>query len=147
MHYGVKGMKWGVRKQYPTSSRSPSSSGIRPRRKGKTNAQRIYERLVGRKEKNKEQSEKRVDKKTSTKPRSRPKVSEMSDEDLRKAINRMEMERKYTQLTTKEISKGRKFVNEVLYNSAKSTATTYTTKAMGKLVDKLLDSRHRSGSS
>lgn len=127
IHYGVKGMKWGVRKQ------RPSSQG----RKKKTNAQRIFDRITGKKQKTSEP--KRAE--SSTKRR---RASDLSDEELRKVINRMEMERKYSQLTAKEVSKGRKFVNEVLYNSAKATATTYTTKAMTKAIEKLLSDRDRS---
>lgn len=122
-HYGVKGMKWGVRKQRPTSSGA---------RKGKTNAQRIYEKVTG---KNKKQAA--PPKAVSTK---RTKVSEMSDEELRKVISRMQMERQYAQLTQREVNKGRKFVQEVLYNSARTTATTYATKAMTKAIEKLLRS-------
>lgn len=129
IHYGVKGMKWGVRKQRPTSS---------GKRKGKTNAQRIYERVT-----KKKTAEKAKPAMTSR----RKKASEMSDDELRKVISRMQMERTYAQLTTKEISKGRKFVNEVLYNSAKATATTYTTKAMTKAIEKLLKNSSSSGSS
>lgn len=130
VHYGVKGMKWGVRKQRPTSS---------GKRKGKTNARRIYEKIAGKKEAPKKQTQ-------STTPR-RKRASEMSDDELRKVINRMQMERTYSQLTQKEITKGRKFVNEVLYNSAKATATTYTTKAMTKAIEKLLRNSSSSGSS
>ena len=124
MHYGVKGMKWGVRKQRPTSGR----------RKGKTNAQRIYERITG----------KDKAKTTSTKPKRRS-VSEMSDEELRSAISRMQMERTYTQLTAKEVSKGRKFVQDVMYNSAKNVATKATTEAMQKLLRKLTNNSSSSG--
>lgn len=130
IHYGVKGMKWGVRKQRPTFS---------GKRKGKTNAQRIYERVT----KKKTTTEKV---KPAAAPR-RKKASEMSDDELRSVISRMQLERTYNQLTTKEISKGRKFVNDVLYNSAKATATTYTTKAMTKAIEKLLKNSSSSGSS
>lgn len=124
MHYGVKGMKWGVRKARPSSGTG--------KRRGKTNAQRIYEHVTG-----KDKSNPKPVAKTSPKPAKR-RVSEMSDEELRSAINRMQMERTYAQLTAKEVSKGRKFVNEVLYNSAKNTATKVTTDAMQKLVKKIL---------
>lgn len=129
-HYGVKGMKWGVRKQRPTSS---------GKRKGKTNARRIYEKISGKKDAQKKP-------KTTSSPRKK-RASEMSDEELRSVINRMQMERTYAQLTSKEVSKGRKFVNDVLYNSAKATATTYTTKAMTKAIEKLLKNSSSSGSS
>lgn len=128
-HYGVKGMKWGVRKARPSSGK----------RSGKTNAQRIYEHVISKKT-------------ATTKPvlsgSSKPakhRISDMSDEELRSAINRMQMERTYAQLTAKEVSKGRKFVNEVLYNSAKSTATKVTTETMQKLVKKMLGDSSSSG--
>lgn len=87
-------------------------------------------------------------KKVETKPVSQPQsqqkrrsVKDMSDEELRKIINRIELERKYSQLTTQQTSKGKKFVTDVLYKSAKTTATTYTTKAMMKAVERLLNNR------
>lgn len=129
MHYGVKGMKWGVRKARPTSS---------GKRQGKTNAQRIYEHVTGKDKKNPKPVTK-----TSSKPAKR-RISDMSDEELRTAINRMQMERTYAQLTSKEVSKGRKFVNEVLYNSAKSVATDITKEAMKKAIRR---TRNSSGSS
>lgn len=127
IHYGVKGMKWGVRKQRP-----PSQG-----RKKKTNAQRVLDKITAKKQKTFEP--RKVENNTK-----RRRISDLSDEELRKVINRMEMERKYSQLTAKEVSKGRKFANEVLYNSAKATATTYTTKAMTKAIEKLLSDRGRS---
>lgn len=127
-HYGVKGMKWGVRKQRPASGK----------KRGKTNAQRIYERVTGKKEASKSTT------KVSSKPAKR-RISDMSDEELRSAINRMQMERTYAQLTAKEVSKGRQFVNDVLYNSAKSVAKDLTKEAMKKLVNKARNSGNNNG--
>lgn len=129
IHYGVKGMKWGVRKARQTSS---------GKRRGKTNAQRIYEHVTGKDKKN----PKPVNK-TASQPAKR-RISDMSDEELRAVINRMQMERTYAQLTSKEVSKGRKFVNEVLYNSAKSVASEITKEAMKKALRR---ARNNSGSS
>lgn len=125
MHYGVKGMKWGIRKARPTSS---------GKRRGRTNAQRIYESIGGKKK----------SPTMSPKPAKRS-ISDMSDEELRSAINRLQMERAYAQLTAKEISKGRKFINEVLYNSAKNVATKTTTATMEKLLKKLSNNSSSSG--
>lgn len=127
-HYGVKGMKWGVRKARPTSGK----------RRGKTNAQRIYEHVTRKKE------TPQATTKTSSQPVKR-RVSDMSDEELRTAINRMQMERTYAQLTAKEVSKGQKFVKEVLYNSAKTVAGDLTKEAMKKAVKKLQNSSNSSG--
>lgn len=120
VHYGVPGMKWGVRKARPTSGK----------RRGKTNAQRIYEHVTRKKETPKATT------KTSSKPAKR-RISDMSDEELRSAISRMQMERTYAQLTAKEVSKGRKFVKDVMYNSAKNVATKATTAAMENALKKL----------
>lgn len=130
MHYGVKGMKWGVRKARPTSP---------GKRRGKTNAQRIYEHVTGKDKKN----PKPVTKTSSTPAKRR--ISGMSDEELRTVINRMQMERTYAQLTSKEVSKGRKFVNEVLYDSAKNVAKEMTKEAMKKAIKKLRNESSSSG--
>lgn len=62
----------------------------------------------------------------------------MSDEELRKRINRIQMERQYTQLTAKDKSSGRKMVEDILVNSAKQTATNYVSKTMSKGIDEIL---------
>lgn len=65
-------------------------------------------------------------------------VKNMSDYDLRQKINRIQMEKQYRQLTKKEVSPGRKFVQDVLVGAAKQTATNYTATYMSKGVEKLL---------
>ncbi len=59
-----------------------------------------------------------------------PKASKMTDDELRKTINRMQMERQYAQLTSKEKSKGQKITEEILTGVAKQTATKFI---MGKI--------------
>lgn len=59
-------------------------------------------------------------------------VKKMSDSELRSKINRLQMEKQYKQLTSSEISVGRKFVQDVLTNAAKQTATHYVSKYMTK---------------
>lgn len=87
MHYGVLGMKWGVRKSRSTSGKR---SGLF---KKKTKA--------------------------STKPQTSKKksVKDMSDDELRKAINRLEMEKRYKDLSPKQVSKGKQFVNDFMSKS------------------------------
>lgn len=67
---------------------------------------------------------------TDTKGRAfvKGKTKQVSDEELRKRINRLEMDQKYKTLTAKPKSKGKAFVKEVLATSAKSIATTQVTK-------------------
>ena len=65
-------------------------------------------------------------------------VKKMSDSELRSKINRLQMEKQYKQLTSSEISVGRKFVQDVLANAAKQTATTYVLKYMAKGIDAVI---------
>lgn len=65
-------------------------------------------------------------------------VKKMSDSELRSKINRLQMEKQYKHLTSSEISVGRKFVQDVLTNSAKQTATNYVLKYMTKGIDAVI---------
>lgn len=109
-HFGIKGMKWGRRrfqnkdgsltpagkKRYGDGSSDSDSSGAKPPTM--------------------------TIKRPGSSSSSKKKVSEMSDEELRNRINRMNMEKQYAQLT-KELSgeststpkqdKGKSFVREL----------------------------------
>lgn len=78
-------------------------------------------------------------KKVSAKEAERSKVKSMSDAELRQRINRIQMERQYSQLSKKDISAGQKFVSDVFMNAAKQTATNYASKYMTKGIDMLID--------
>lgn len=109
VHYGILGMKWGVR-------RSPEQLS---RARGRTKSDNEHEDY------------KRSHTKKSTKT--------MSDAELRNRINRLQMERQYKQLTAKEISAGKKFVNDVLRESAKQVASKYVSKGITKLFDEAIN--------
>lgn len=101
-HYGIKGMKWGVRR-----SRAQLGYSSSPR-------------------KTKKQAQKEA-------------IKKMSDAELRSRINRIQMERQYMQLTSAEMSPGKKFVKDVITNAAKQTVTNYTAKYMTKGMEALID--------
>ena len=119
IHYGVKGMKWGVR-------RTPVQLGHR--RKPKKIAKRSRESPE------------------SEKKKSAPKksVHELSDEELRQAIGRLEMEKRYKELARsanpQKNNDGKKFVENILRKSGENIATQFTTYAMGTLVNKIAGS-------
>lgn len=52
---------------------------------------------------------------TTTKPKHKS-VSEMSDEELRSKINRLEMEKRYKDLQPKEVKRGKHIVNRIMNN-------------------------------
>lgn len=87
-HFGIKGMKWGVRRFQNKDGK------IRNRGKKKYKYQKDAKR--------------------------------MSDRDLRRAVNRLEMERKYTQLTKGDINRGKKYVDTIARTGLTVAAATTT---------------------
>lgn len=55
-----------------------------------------------------------------------PDISKMSDEELRKTVNRLQMEKQYSQLAKKDVSKGRAYVNNVIKTGTTIAAVTTT---------------------
>lgn len=62
----------------------------------------------------------------------------LSNEELASTIRRIELEKRYTQLTTKEKSGAGKWVKDVISNSSKEVAKSYTTKFMTSQVESIL---------
>lgn len=111
-HHGIKGMKWGVVRDLRNRNKAKRVSKI----EAKVSA-----------------------KKKSAKP-TYPSVKSLSDQDLKQILNRMDMEKRYNQMTAKEKTATQKFVNDVLTNAAKQTATKYTADYMSKGVEYLIKS-------
>ena len=63
------------------------------------------------------------------------KLRQMSNEEIKALNKRLQLEKTYRELTQAEVSKGRKFVSEILSNAAKQTASTYVSKYMTKGVE------------
>ena len=62
----------------------------------------------------------------------------LSNEELSSTIRRIELEKRYTQLTTKEKKGAGKWVKEIVSNSSKEVAKNYTTKFMTSQVESIL---------
>ena len=125
IHYGILGMKWGVR-------RTPEQLA----------------RARGSKKKDNDASDsgaKTSEKKGSgnTSAPSQKKVSEMSESELRDKIARLELEKRYRDLAKSSVpttpsKKGTEFVKRVLEKSGENIATQLTTYVMGKMVNNAL---------
>jgi hypothetical protein len=85
-HYGILGMKWGIRRR---RSSGPDTSSD--------------------------------DHKVSRSIKAK-KISEMSNEELKKLTTRLQLERQLKDLSAKDVSSGQKFVADVLSAHAKITA-------------------------
>ena len=99
-HYGILGMRWGVRRERGADGR------------------------VGTKKQSAEQQI-RADRKKAVRER-----STMPSEQLKERISRLEMEKKLRELTSSELERGNRHVNEVLRNSGKKAATAVATAAL-----------------
>ena len=123
-HFGIKGMRWGVRR-YQNQDGSLTNAGKTRLKKGHASNE-----------------ETDSSNKPSTKSSSTKTVKDMSDDELRQAINRLQLEQQYKNLSPKNVSKGKKFVdtvkNDVLKPAAidigKQVAKSLMVKGVNSLV-------------
>ncbi len=126
MHHGILGMKWGVRR-YQNKDGSLTPAGKRRVQTGEV-----------------DKSSETSSSHSSSSTASKKSVKEMSDSELRDKITRLELEKKYSDLSKPreqaKTSKGKAFVMDVLEKSGKNIATQAVTYAMGSMVNKLAGS-------
>ena len=111
MHYGVPGMKWGVR-------RTPAQLGRK-----KTSSSRF---LLGKKKSKPKPKAKAKTKSESSKKETAPKpksVKEMSNEELNAAIDRIRLEQTYASLSPQKVSMGKKIAKTILNDVIVPAAT------------------------
>lgn len=96
-HYGVLGMRWGVRKDQQTSQ----TSSLSKKKKAKSEDEQIKDRM-------------RADVKARRM---------LSDKDLTEKIARLEKEKRLRELTDSEINGGKAAIKDILKNAGTKTAT------------------------
>lgn len=135
-HYGVLGMRWGVRR-YQRRDGTLTKSGQRKADKLK----RQYKSLTG-KTLRKSPTRKKV---SSTSEAKKKSVLDMSDDELNKAVRRLQMEKQYKQLISERQprSRGEKFISaaeKVLAESAQNAAKDVTTQLMKNAMNGFVNS-------
>ena len=96
-HHGVKGMKWGV-------SKTPVRSSSGATRKRKSNALSLFK---------KKKATRNVSSANSS-PAQTKSIKDMSDDELRKKVERVRLEQQYQQLDPKTVSRGKRITKRVM---------------------------------
>lgn len=122
-HYGVVGMKWGIRRDRLNRAAGAKASSTGRKARGEESARTKVKRSSGAKPKNT----------FSNKPDNR----RMSDAELRNKLNRLNMEKQYKELTATPKSKS--FVKELLAEQGKSAVRQITTRAVSVGVQMALE--------
>ena len=121
-HYGRLGMKWG---QHIYGS-DRSSGGTRRSRSRRTSNQvslnaKTYRQMTNESRAIGSKSSKSTKSKETAKTQEKS-VHEMSDDELRQRINRLQLERQYKQLKPAKVSVGRKIINDVIKPATKDAS-------------------------
>ena len=160
-HHGVVGMKWGVRR-YQNKDGSLTNAGKR-RYGTKANFEKVQaakkaaakanskqavarrkanERTAAEVAKYRKKAGLKDEKPEDTKPK-KPTMKEMSDAELRAAVDRLRLEKDYKDLSPIQVSKGQQFVNSVIKNVVAPAATEVgkqvVKEAMTKAVKSISD--------
>lgn len=134
VHYGVPGMKWGIRRYQPY----PAGQGHKGRYLGKPVKRKttVQKAAVPAKKK---KPKKQIALTKQVAPKRPKSASTLSDADLRKAIDRLRMEKEYKALTTpqrKEKERSiKKWISDVVYRSTKEVATTQLKRYLSDFLD------------
>lgn len=108
-HHGIKGMRWGVRR----------SEAQLARLRGGSSAKKTAQPAA----------KQEPEKKAASTP-AKKSSGDMTNAELKARVERIKLEKELAQLTAKQKSAGRKFIEDVLVNSGKAALTAFATKKM-----------------
>lgn len=122
-HHGIKGMKWGIRRTpaqlghtTETAKKAASAVGKAVGSAGKKAVTAVSEHRAAKKQKKAAEAEAERQKKLRKKP-----VSEMTDDELKERIARLELEKRYADLSPKTVSKGESWIVRALKSAGESS--------------------------
>lgn len=110
-HHGVKGMKWGVRNKRPDEAARAKRFG--PSGTGRIKGRSKKATLTGR-------------------------AKRLNEEDLKKAIARMELEKRYVDLSRGTSGAGKRYTRDIIENSGKTAVGAAVGGVSAHLIKKAL---------
>lgn len=118
-HHGILGMKWGIRKTGSgAKTKTPAIKTAVPKKDVTTEP-------------------------TKTAPVNKPKsIKDLSNDDLKKLNERLNLEKQYKDLTKQEVSKGKSMTNDIMSTALKQTATTVVAAASLYAVKKAIEKKY-----
>ena len=144
-HHGILGQKWGVRRYQNEDGtytnlgkRRRTVGGVKPENlanaanvsKSSSNAARTASQMVD-----------RASKRSRDKAQSKIDTSNMSNEDLQRAITRMNLERQYKSLTAENLTPGRDRASYILSVTGDVLAITASAATVAMAVSKIRSNR------
>ena len=120
-HWGIKGMKWGVRR-FQNKDGTLTNAG---RKRKRLNANKLK---VSKKDTYHEDYKKAHDSKS---------VKNMSDAELRSRLNRLNMEKQYSQLSDTNVNKGKQYFDTTFKVATTVAAVTTTGLTIYNNADKI----------
>lgn len=147
-HYGILGMRWGVRRYQKKDGTLTNS--------GKKRYDKEMERLKAEEKiiKNKNRTQSKLEKleakrksveelKKNPNKQETKSVKEYSDAELRERVNRLQLEKQYKDLSPKQVSIGKTVVNRIVKNvvvpaaeeMGKQVVKSLMTKELNKYID------------
>lgn len=120
-HYGVLGMKWGVRRTEAQLARARGSS-----------------RFPNKNTESKNTNTKKSSNTSDSKPKEKS-VSEMSDEELRKKLNRIQMEEQYAAAVARRNPKKESRVNKIITDVGERAIKDVANRAVNEAIKKFFE--------